>query len=611
MVETATDTQAAPIPGPGASSPSGLIKTKTAVWEKPTKAVKFAYAFPYLAVAAIAAPMTIELKIFYTDTVLVPAGLLALATAIARAFDAITDPVMGWISDRTKTRWGRRKPWIMPGILGSALFLWLMFAPPESLSPKTAAVWAGATFCLYYLFHTVWNVPYAGWGMELSPDYDDRSSLFGYRALASGLGVVLSFLALYYIKFNNIFPDEREMLSVFVGTLCILMLVMFLLPVFKIKENPEFSQRRNVPLVPGIRAAIRNYPFRVLITVYIVGTVSSTLPPLLMPYFSKYIIQLEGLYRVIYGLIYVVATLVSLPVWMFIARVYGKLHVWVIAICIGISTSFVLLFIGPGHTVLMGVMEAFRGFGVGSLMIVAPAMMADIIDYDELHTGKRREAQFGSFMAIVPKFVSIFSATIPLAVLGIVGYNPVLPSQTPQTLLAIRGLYALLPIIFHIIVLIIILKYPISREVHGLIRKGIDDLGRGDQATDPITGKTLVPLKPEDEDTTWFLDNFSIKELNKISVKGASDLVAGVFRHVVTWGVVCFSTVIFTVMMLHNALGSSQADQLKQGVGACLVVVAGLSLTLMVFHISRIQAAKKMTAQPVGPEVIQNHIINL
>ncbi|MBU4317403.1 MAG: MFS transporter [Proteobacteria bacterium] len=612
MVETAMTDQAAPKPSTSDDPPSGLIKTKTAVWEKPTKTVKLSYAFPYLAVAAIAAPMTIELKIFYTDTVLVPAGLLALATAIARAFDAITDPVMGWISDRTRTRWGRRKPYILPGALGSALFLWLMFAPPESLDPhRGGAIWAGATFCLYYLFHTIWNVPYAALGLELTPDYDDRTSVFGWRAIAGGLGVVLSFLALYYIKLNNVFPDEREMLSVFVGTLCILMIIFFIIPVFKIKENQDFSTRRNVPLIPGIRAALRNHPFKVLITVYIMMSVTATLPPLLMPYFSKYIIQLEGIYRVIFGLIYVIATLVSLPVWMFVARVLGKLHVWVIAASTGIVTSAILFFIEPGQVVLMGIMEAFRGFAAGSVMIVGPAMLADIIDYDELHTGKRREAQFASFMAIVPKFVAIFSATIPLAVLGMVGYNPVLPSQAPQTLFAIRGLYALLPVAFHIIILIIILKYPISREVHGLIRKGIDDLARGDKTTDPISGKTLVPLKPEDEDTTWFLDNFSIKELKKIAANGPLGLVSGVFRDVIVWAFVLVSSVVFTVGMLHDSLSSSAADQLKQGVGACLVVVAGLALTLMVFHIFRVQAAKKMAAQPVKADTIRNHIVNL
>ena len=323
MPDIATKTSSNPQEKSTSNGPE-LIKTKNDVWEKPSKATKWAYGIPYLATYAIMAPMTVELKIFYTDTVLVPAGLLALATAIARAFDAITDPFMGWISDRTNTRWGRRKPWIPVGVIGSAIFLWMMFAPPERLSPQMGAVWAGTAFLLYYLFHTIWYVPYTGLGMELSPDYDDRTSVFGIRALAGGLGSVLAFSSLLYIKYKHVFADERQMLSVFVGGICILLVVLFMLPMFKVKENPTFKEKKGAALIPSIRAAIRNKPFKILMLVYVLMTVSAALPPLLMPYFSKYILGLSGMWRVLFALIYVVATFLSFPFWMFIIRVVGK-----------------------------------------------------------------------------------------------------------------------------------------------------------------------------------------------------------------------------------------------------------------------------------------------
>ncbi len=112
----------------------GRAQQAAFVWERPGIGVKLAYGVPFFAFGAIGAPLVLELKIFYTDTLLVPAGLLALAIACARAFDALTDPVMGWISDQTRTRWGRRKPWLPLGALLCALFYWLMFTPPQSLS---------------------------------------------------------------------------------------------------------------------------------------------------------------------------------------------------------------------------------------------------------------------------------------------------------------------------------------------------------------------------------------------------------------------------------------------------------------------------------------------
>ena len=611
MVDRTISSPTAAPPDVGASSDQTLIKTKTTVWEKPTKATKWAYGIPYFAIYAAAAPISVELKIFYTDTVLVPAGLLALATAIARAFDAITDPVMGWVSDRTQTRWGRRKPWIPIGVFGSALFLWMMFAPPESLTPQMGAVWIGAAYLFYYLFHTVWHVPYTGLGMELTPDYDDRTSVFGIRALAGGLGSVIAFSSLLYIKWKHVIPDERQMLSVFVGTVCVLMVVLFMLPVLKIKENPNFYARKGVPLIPSIRAAIRNKPLKIIMIVYILMTVTAAIPPLLMPFFCKYILALGGMWRVLFALVYVIATFISMPIWMFIARTIGKLHVWIIAACIGISTSIVLLFIGEGQIYIMGAMELFRGFAAGCVLIIGPAMLADIIDYDELLTAKRREAQFAAFMGLVPKFVSIFSATVPLTVLAFVGYNPTLPQQTPATLFAIRALFALIPIVFHIIIILVILRYPLSRSVHETIRKGIEALNRGENTTDPISGKTLVPIKPENEETTWFLDNFSLKELKKIVAQGTGSLISGIIRDVVVFGLISAGSVLLTIKLLSGSLTLSGAHQLKQGFGSCLIVVAGVCLTLMVFHLMRIKAAKKMVAEPTHAEIIQNHIINL
>ena len=594
-----------------ASSEPELIKTKTVVWEKPTRGVKWAYAIPYLATAALAAPLTIELKIFYTDTILVPAGLLALATAIARAFDAISDPLMGWVSDRTRTRWGRRKPWLPLGVVGSTLFFWLMFAPPGNITPQQGAIWAGFTFLFYYLFHTVSSVPYHGLGMELTPDYDDRTSVFGIRAICSGLGLILAYLALYYLKYKQVFADERDLLSVFVGVLCVLTVVLFIIPIVKIKEHPEFSTRQGVPLIPSIRAAIRNKPFQIILTITILGAAMNTLPLLLMPYFAKYILVLSPLYRVAFALVYVTATFLSLPLWMFLSRVFGKVQVIVIKSIFIILSSIVVFTLGEGQVKLMGAMEFIRGFCAGATMIIFPAMVADIIDYDELLTGKRREAQFGSFLAIIPKFISIFSATIPLAVLGFVGYNPTLPSQTPTTLFTIRALFALLPILSYILILIIVLKYPISRQVHESIRKGIDALGRGENTEDPVTGKTLVPIKAENEETTWFLDHFSVKELKHVHKHGPEKLKSSVSQKVIITGAICVASIVSTVWILKGSLTMAAEDQLKQGIGSCLIVIAGLALTLMVFHVLRISAAKKMVTNPVKPDIIENHIINL
>jgi GPH family glycoside/pentoside/hexuronide:cation symporter len=580
-------------------------------WKRPSLGVKLSYAIPSFATAAMAAPLIIELKIFYTDTVLVPAGLLAVAMAIARAFDAITDPLMGWVTDHTRTRWGRRKPWIPLGVPLCALCYWTMFVPPASLSAEAGAViWIGAAYCLYYLFHTVWAVPYAGLGFELSPDYDDRTSLFGYRSICGGLGLMLSFYLLYLTRARGVFQGDREMLSVLTGCFALLMLALFIWPLWRVREHAGFATRKRAPFVPGIRRALRNRPFRVLLFASILGTIPATMPTLLMPYFTKYVLQVEDQWRLVFAGVYVISGFLSLPVWMAVARRIGKLPVWILTAGIGIVSSFVLFTVGPGQTTRMIVLEVVRGFAAGAIVILGPAMMADVIDYDELRTGRRREAQFGAFLSLVPKFVAILGATLPLALMGAAGYDPTQPTLGETATLTIRGLFALFPIAFHIGGLLILLRYPINREVHRAIRDGIARHQRGEDAHDPITGHRRPPedARSVDEETSWFLDNFSPRALRRVVERGAGGIVREVLAPTTASALVSVAAIAAAVSLLLGSLSRSQEDQLRQGMAACLVVVAGLAITAFLYHLMRIRPARRMAAHPVDAETIQAHL---
>jgi GPH family glycoside/pentoside/hexuronide:cation symporter len=580
-------------------------------WKSPSLGVKLTYAIPSFATAAMAAPLIVELKIFYTDTVLVPAGLLAVAMAIARAFDAITDPLMGWITDQTRTRWGRRRPWIPLGVPLCALCYWIMFLPPQGLSAEGGAVvWIGAAYCFYYLFHTVWSVPYAGLGFELSPDYDDRTSLFGYRSICGGLGLLLSFFLLYKAQARGLFSSDREMLATLTGCFALLMVLLFVWPVLRLREHPEFATRKRAPFVPGIRRALRNRPFRILLFATILGTIPATMPTLLMPYFTKYVLQVEDQWRLVFAGIYVVSGFLSLPVWMGVARRIGKLPVWIITATIGIASSFVLFTVGEGQTTRMIVLEIIRGFAAGAIVILGPAMMADVIDYDELRTGRRREAQFGAFVSLVPKFVAILGATLPLALMGAAGYDPTMPTLTDEATLAIRGLFALFPIAFHVGALLILLRYPISRDVHRAIRDGIADHQRGEEAHDPITGHTRPPADARgvDEETGWFLDNFSPRALRNLVERGPRGVVRDVLAPAAAAGLLSAAAIGGAATLLLDSLSRSQEDQLRQGMAACMVVVAGLAVTALLYHSMRIGPARRMAAEPVDSETIRVHL---
>ena len=612
-----TETKTTPTPNEASTetaAPSAARKAPI-VWEKPSMWTKLAFTFPSFSSSAMVAPLSVELKIFYTDVMLVPAGMLALVTALARAFDTFTDAIIAYVTDNFKTRWGRRIVWIPIGVPLSVLFYWLMFAVPRSFTePASIAIWAGVTFYLYYFFHSVWAVPYHALGLELTPDFHERTQIFAIRSIFGGAGVIISFLTLTWLHGHvgsgEWFIDTRQMLYVLTGILALQMSFFYIFPVIGVKEHPEFSKRKGAPLVPGVRRAFRNGPFKIILATMLIGSVASAIPPLLMPFFSKHVLHLPAQWRSNFALIYVIAGFVSIPVWMWMSRKWGKLPVYIISAIAAGSAGFAFWFVRQGMILVMGILEFIRGFCVGSHQIVSPSMLADIIDYDEFRTGKRREAQFGMFLSLLPKFISIVAATLPLVILGVSGYDPSKGVLPDSAVLAIRSLFSWFPLAFQAAILIIILKYPINETVHRKIREGVMLHHQGKEAVDPITGRTVPPhdMGTVDEDTGWFLDHFSVKELKTIADQGATGLVNRIKMPVVKYGVISFGTVILTIWMLHDSMSLSQIDQIKQGVGTLFIIIAGIALTMMVFHILRIRAAKKMVAQPVDAEIIRKHL---
>ncbi len=580
-------------------------------WMRPTLKTKLVYSIPYYAYFMLMAPMFIELQIFYTDTLLVPAGLLALIMAVARAWDALNDPVLGWMSDHTRTRWGRRIPYIAVGVPLTALTYWMMFSPPTGLSVFQVCIWLFVAYWFYYLFNTIWHIPYEGLGFELSPDYHDRTSMYGYRTFFGQFGIICGFALLFYFKFKGSFGgDERQLLFVVTGGMAILFVLLFTLPVFMIKENPIFLQFKRSPIVPGVRRALRNKPFRIILWVMILGSVPTQMPILVMPYFVKYVLASSSMIRLFYALIFVTSALVAIPIWTRISKRFGKVHVWMVSITFGVVGCFSMFFVGEGQIYFMGAMELVRGFGSSAIAVLIPAMIADIIDYDEFKTGRRREAQFGAFLGLLPKFVAILSGALPLAVLGIVGYDPALSTVSSATHFTIRILYSILPFSFHAVCMVILFFYPLSAKVHEAIREGVELHKKGQDAKDPLTGEIKKPVNAQavPEDTGWFLDFFSIRELKGIVAKGVSGIVGKVYVSVILTSAFILACFIGVYFLIVGAMTISQADQARQAIASALVFSGGLGIAVLVYHIMRIKQAKKITANPVAKEMIQNHI---
>jgi GPH family glycoside/pentoside/hexuronide:cation symporter len=569
--------------------------------------LKLVYGAPSFAGAAVAIPILIHMPRFYSDVVLVPVGWIAMAIALARALDAITDPAMGWVSDRTRGRFGRRRPWIALGVPLCAASLIALFGPPTSLSPSQAGAWFAATFALYFLFHTIYEIPYQGLGLELTPDYNERSSLFSWRMAFVIAGTLIASAAPGVLAGMGV-ADPRVQMRIVAVAYGTALVVLFGLMALLVRERPEFAQRAANPLVPGVRRALRNRPFRILFVTFVIGSLPAAIPALMVPFYTHYVIRPENPEQVLalFLVLYFASGFFFLPVWVWAAQRFGKLEAWLASFGVGISAGIALFFGQQGDVLYVAMLHVWAGLAFGAGGVLVPAMQADVVDYDELHTGKRREAQFAAFWAIVPKFVAIPGAALPIAALGVIGYVPN-QAQTPQVQLGIKIIYALTPAAFGFVSFFIARLYPISEAVHAQIKQGIAAHQRGEAARDPLTGERLPPANDRtvDESTGWSLDYFSPRELARV----ADGRAAGLLRLV---RAKFAGSVALAAASLGFAFASVEGLDTQPGLEAVFSVVAGgFALSGACFHALRLARARQMEAQPVSEDVIRAHLESL
>ncbi len=564
---------------------------------------KVLYGAPNVAGAALIVPILINMPKFYADVVMVPLGFLAIAIALARSLDAISDPVVGWFSDRTRTRWGRRRPYIFVGAPLCALAFVALMSPPARLSGSQAGIWFGAAFILFFIFHTIFILPYYALGPELTLDYHDRSSLFGIREAFTILGTIIAAgspgLLMLGLKWN-----ERQVFSRLGVAFAIALVTLYWLLAARVRERADFATREPNPLVPGVRRALRNRPFSILLMSYVVGSISGLIPATLLPFYNAYVIQPANptLWLSILLLGYFGMGFLCLPLWLAAARRFGKLPTWLASFGMGVTGGSAMFFLGKGDILPLLALICWAGASFGAGLFLGPSMQADVIDYDEFHTGRRREAQYGAFWSILPKFIAIPSAAIPIAILATLGYVPN-AAQPHAVLLAIRTIFALGPASCAILSFLIASRYPISEKIHRQIREGIVRHRRGECAIDPLTGSEVPPpnARQVDEDTGWFLDNFSQGELKRYVERGAEVPVRDVRRAALAAITVCVGAAIVAIGRMGNTADPGAVASLS-------VVASGFSLAIFMFHLMRLAPARQLASGAISAQIVRAHL---
>jgi len=431
---------------------------------------KAAYASPGLALAVVGVPLYVYLPKFYTDVVGAPLAILGYIVLAARILDGVLDPAVGYLSDHTRGRFGRRRPYIAAASAALALLIFLIYNPPSGFGPSAAAVWFTVCLLALAVAWTLVDVPWEALGPELTFDYHERTGLFAFRDGVMLAGVLLAVsspvLLARLLDLPGGSDGERLKFFWFAVLYAPLVLVTCWWCVAVLRERP--SEKAGVGLHPwtGLKLAARNRPFLILLISYTVAGIGANLPATLILYYVEHV--LESRLAEMFLVIYIATGILFLPGWVAAARRVGKKKAWLSAMAMNTGAFIGVYFLGPGDELFYGILTFLSGIGFGATVAIPSAMQADVIDYDEMLTGRRREGQYIGIWSVMKKLSSAIGMGLALTILGRAGYVPQ-AEQSSSVIMMLRILYALAPALCMAVSFFIALAYPINEHMHRAI----------------------------------------------------------------------------------------------------------------------------------------------
>jgi sugar (glycoside-pentoside-hexuronide) transporter len=428
------------------------------------------YALPAFGTAVILISVAIYLPNFYTDELGVTAGWLSWVFLIGRFWDAVTDPLMGHLSDRTRTRWGRRRPYFLIAALPLWGVFYLIWSPDPSLSADGRFAHLLITYLVLYTAWTIFSVPYYSLGMEITPVYHERTRLFGGRQglFITGMGVGMVAPGLFAKATGDAGTGYSLMAAIFGGLTVLLIAITF----SRVRERPVSSTAQVFPFFKGLGVTFRNRAFVVLLLVYLFSVVGSSFIAPLTLYMAKYVIKAEWVVPLVM-LSYLAGSVGSIPFWIRLSRRVGKNRTWSVGMALGTIGYAASYSYHEGTWLLWIILAAVVGAANGCSMTFGPAISADVIDSDQLQTGTRREGAFVGVWSFLDKAAIGLAVFLGMQGLERIGYVPNV-DQTETVISGMKLLYCVLPAVLHLVALLVFQKFPITPEVHARIRAELD-----------------------------------------------------------------------------------------------------------------------------------------
>lgn len=442
--------------------------------------VKAGYGATDLGLSALETLLQIYLLKFYNTVVGLPASYTGLALSIAIFWDAISDPIMGGISDNTRHRFGRRRTYLIPGAIALAIFSTAIFNPPIVASIPFKFAYLLVIYILLNTALTIISVPHAALGGELSFDRDERTEIFGYKrgfdTLGALLGLTLPAIILSFLGQQSS-PENIAQSRHLVGFALALPLLLTAYITFRATRGYDHAAKHSETtkrirdLITTQWSTLKNPFFLPLILAFIIISVGRTLNASTALYYYEYrllIQEQDTVGKILFP--FFIAFLATIPMWIWISRKKGKKWPAIIGVfLLGITGSIVYPLFPPNNILYPMLYALPGGFFVGAVILL-DALVPDVVDYDELKTRTNREGLYFGVWRMATKISRALGLILTGFLLDIIGFDQTATTQSPKVTYQLALLFGPTVGFFFLLGGAILICFPLTNETHTRIQ---------------------------------------------------------------------------------------------------------------------------------------------
>ena len=441
-------------------------------------------------ISSIGMMRSIFYAIYLTDVVGLTPRLASFGALVGIVWDAVNDPIIGILSDHLHSRWGRRRPFLLWFAIPFGLSFVILWSAPNWANQTALLIYVTLSFMLADTLQTLVGVPFLSLTPELTPDYDERTTLTSFRSffqLAGALTVVIAAPAIVDMVLASGGSQQQGFMlvgAIFggIGAIPLLLLGIF------VHETTTPQQMESIPFRETLKAAWQNIPFRYAVGIHMLNWSAVDMIAVTFPYFLLYWVAQGNLLSSInifgfdlayesafFGILMSVCIL-FIPFWLWLARWRNKREAYMLGMAFWVTIQLLIFTIQPRDTTYLLIIAALAGIGVSAAYTLPDSMFADVIEWDELRTRRRQEGIFYGIRTLIRKLTGALVIFMTLQLLGSAGYvSP--PSgtlqftQTDAALHMIRLLVSPFGAVILCGTIFFAWLFPLSREKHARIQK--------------------------------------------------------------------------------------------------------------------------------------------